>query len=430
MSDLNSILARARWPARLAYVAVLLLATLTEAGAPSGQVAERIQAFFRISFSPRDLVDAVRNVALFTGWGLVWMATSAPGAAAGREIRIATLTGLGISIMVETVQLFFSTRTPSVMDVTSNALGAFFGAFLLIWVVRLTAARRGKRSFVGVPAALFAVSYAVVAIGEAFLPLLRQARFPNFGSALERFQVALGQFSWSSLGILPAEEFLLFAPVGALAVAALNELGLDYRKAAFISAAAGGGVVLLAEVAHGFLPMPIIAGAALVHAVAVAAGAAAAATFLPRLTPALRGAQRPRAIYLFYGFTLLLWSFRPYAPERGLAGMWEKLTAPWWLPMAFARERMDLFTVFDVIGGFFLYLPLGALLAVWPLSNVGPLRGVLPALAFLVVTELLQLGILGRTLSVDDMLVATAGVLVGWVLVRRAGFTPYGTVLR
>lgn len=428
MSDLNSILDRARWPARLAYLAILLLATLTEAGAPSGGVGERIQAFFRVSFSPRNLVDAVRNVALFTGWGLVWMATAAPGGAA-REIRNAVLTGLGVSLTVETIQLFFSTRTPSVMDVTTNTLGAFLGAFLLVRMVQLTAAGQGKRSFVGIPAALFALSYSVVAFGEAFLPLLRQNRFPNFGSAFERFQVALSQFSWSSMGTLPAEEFLLFAPVGALAVAALNELGLNYKKAAVASSVAGGGLVVLAEVIHGFLPMPIIAGAALVHAVAIAAGAVAAATFLPKLTRALRGANRPRAIYLFYGFTLLLWALRPYAPERSLGGMLEKLAAPWWLPLAFARERMDLFTVFDVIGGFFLYLPLGALLAVWPLKKVGPLRGVVPALAFLVATEFMQLAVLGRTLSVDDMLVATAGVLVGWVLVRRAGFKPYGAVL-
>lgn len=428
MSDLNAILERARWPARLAYVAVLLLATLTEAGAPSGDVMERVQGFFRVSLSPRSIVDAVRNVALFTGWGLVWMATAGPSGTA-RELRNAALTGLGISLTVETLQLFFSTRTPSAMDVATNTLGSFLGAFLLVWMVKRMAAARGKRSFLGVPAAVLAVSYAITALGEAFLPLLRQNRFPNFGSPLERLLVALGQFSWSSLTTLPAEEFLLFAPAGALAVAALSEAGLDYRKSALVTSVAGTLLVLLAEVLHGFLPMPIIAGAVLVHALAVTAGAMAAGYFLPGLSRALRGAKRPRAVYLFYGFIMLLWALRPYMPERSLGSVLEKLTAPWWIPLAFARERMDLFTVFDVVGGFFLYLPLGALLAVWPLKRSGPLRGVLPALAFLVASEVLQLVVLGRTLSVDDMLVATAGVLVGWVLVRRAGFKAYGAAL-
>lgn len=428
MSELNSILDRARWPARLAYVAVLMLATLTEAGAPSGAVAERLQGLFRISMSPRDVVDAVRNVALFTGWGLVWMATAPPSGTA-RELRNALITGLGISLSVETYQLFFSTRTPSLMDVGTNTLGAFLGAYVLVWMVKRTAAARGKRSFVGIPAALLAGSYAVVAFGEAFLPLLRQNRFPNYGSPLNRLQVALEQFSWGSLGTFPAEEFMLFAPAGALAVAALAEVGVDYKKAALVASVAGGALVLAAELLHGFLPMPIIAGAVLVHVIAITAGAVATARFLPSLTRALRGASRARAIYLFYTFTMVLWALRPYAPERSLGAIAEKLTMRWWLPLAFARERMDLFTVFDVIGGFFLYLPLGALLAVWPLKRTGPLAGVAPALWFLVITEFLQLAVLGRTLSVDDMLVATAGVLVGWVLVRRAGFEPYGAAL-
>ena len=427
-APLDRTLARIRWPLRLGYLIILLLATLLESGAPSGTVSERLAEALRPSFAPRDIVDAVRNVALFAGWGLVWLVTAPPGHTVA-HIRRAVATGLAISLSVETLQLFFTTRSPSVMDVFTNTTGALLGALLVIRLVAWMARGKGAKSFVGIPALVFAVAYGLAAWSEAFLPLMRQQRFPNYGTPIDRLQTALSQFSWTSLGTLPAEEFLLFAPAGFFGVAMLVERGMGYRTAAVRVSLIGAAAVVGAEVLHGFLPLPIVAGAALVHAVSIMAGAAAAMAFLPGLSRAVRGARRPLGLYGLYAATLLLWSLRPYMPERSASVVLEKLAAPWWIPMAFARERMDLFTVSDVLVGFLLHLPLGALLAVWPLRRTGWLSGILPGLLLVTGLEVLQLVVLGRTLSVDDILVAGAGLVVGWLVVRRAGFTPYGSAL-
>jgi glycopeptide antibiotics resistance protein len=88
-----------------------------------------------------------------------------------------------------------------------------------------------------------------------------------------------------------------------------------------------------------------------------------------------------------------------------------------------------MFSVVDVMVAFFLFLPLGALLAVWPIRLRGSLRGFLPALYFAGAVELSQTMVLGRTVDITDFLVQAAGVGIGWAIVRRAGFRPYGEQL-
>ena len=80
-----------------------------------------------------------------------------------------------------------------------------------------------------------------------------------------------------------------------------------------------------------------------------------------------------------YGWVLLLWALRPFAPETSLAAMGAKLTNDWWVPLRFLGQRVDLFSVVDVVSPFFLYLPLGGLLAVWPLARRGWLANFWPA---------------------------------------------------
>ena len=66
---------------RSAYVVVLFLATLSwyrldlDAAGIEGRAGRMLDP----SLSARDVIDGVRNVVLFAGWGLVWMATAAAG---------------------------------------------------------------------------------------------------------------------------------------------------------------------------------------------------------------------------------------------------------------------------------------------------------------------------------------------------------------
>jgi VanZ family protein len=354
-------------------------------------------------------------------------------APAGRSLvsfRNAVLTGAGVSAFVETTQLFSTTRTASVLDIITNTVGSFLGAAVLVALVITVARRRGARSFVGLPAVVFAMSYGVSAFAEALVPLFRQATLPNlYGGPLGRFRLAWGMFTWSSLGRIPLTDFLLFAPAGAFAVAALAEAGRDYRRAAWLVAGIGSGLAALAEVGHGLLGLPIDAGAVVAHAAGVGGGALAAAWGLPGLTRRFRGRARPAMLLCAYGGALLLWSLRPFAPETSLSAIVGKLTDDWWIPLRFLGQRVDLFSVVDVVSPFFLYLPLGGLLAVWPLARRGWLADFWPAVYLAAGTELSQVLVQGRLLDSTDLLVQAAGALVGWTVLRRAGFAPYGSVL-
>ncbi len=367
---------------------------------------------------------------LFAGWGLVWMIT-APAGRSLVSLRNAVLTGAGVSVLVEVAQLFSTTRTASVLDLLTNTVGSFVGAAALVVLVISVARRRGARSFVGLPAMVFATSYGVSAFAEALVPLFRQTTLPNvYGGPFGRFHLAWGMFTWNSLARIPVTDILLFAPAGAFAVAALAEAGREYRSAAWWVAAVGAALAVLVEIGHGLLGLPIEAGAAVAHAVGVGGGAFAAASGLPRLTRRLRGRMRPAMLLWTYGGVLLLWALRPFAPEMSLAGIGAKLTNDWWIPLRFLGERVDLFSVVDVVSPFFLYLPLGGLLAVWPLARRGALAAFWPAVYLAAATELSQVFVQGRLLDSTDLLVQVAGALVGWTVLRRAGFAPHGSVLR
>jgi VanZ family protein len=382
------------------------------------------------SLSPRDVIDGLRNLALFAGWGLVWMITAPPGRTL-TSVRNAVLSGACVSAFVEGAQLFSTTRTASVLDILTNTVGALLGAAALVALVITVARRRDARSFVGLPALVFAGGYGVASFGEALVPLFRQTVFPNaYGGLLGRFRLTWSMFEWSSLGQIPGADIFLFAPAGAFAVAALAEAGRGYGRAASVVTAAGLGLALLAEIGHALLGLPIEAGAVLAHGVGVGVGAASAAWGLPRLTRRFRGRDRPAMLLGAYAGVLALWALRPYAPELTLTAMGEKLLNDWWVPMRFLGNRVDMFSVVDVVSPFLLYLPLGGLLAVWPLTLRGALARFWPAVWLGIATEVCQVLVQGRLLDSTDMLVQVSGAVVGWTVLRRAGYAPHGTVLR
>ena len=415
---------------RLAYLGILVLATLTSQswGLEWTGVGERFARMFTPSLSPRDVIDGARNVLLFAGWGLTWMATA--GAGIGREVRNAAISGGVLSLLIEGCQLFLSSRTPSVLDLLTNLTGALLGAVCFLFVVRALSRQVGRRSFVGLPAAVFAVCYVIAIFGEALVPLFRQENaVPGlWGGPIRRFQIVLDAFSWTSLANPPVLDALLFFPTGFLVAAWMVEVGLGYRRAARVSVASVVAVTVLAEGAHGFLGFPILPGAVLTHAVSSAGGAMLASWALPRYSRKFRGAARVRVVLGTYLPFLLLWAWRPFRLETRLPVIAEQLLGEWWKPLDSLGMRVDLFSVVDILNPFFLYFPLGALLAVWPLKTTGSLARFFPALYLAILAELGQLFVASRTLDITDMLVPMAGAAAGWVVMRRAGFRRYGTL--
>jgi glycopeptide antibiotics resistance protein len=418
---------RARLPARLAYILILLLATLTPFTVDPTEIGYKLVRAFQPYISGMDVIDGARNVVLFAGWGVVWALTTAGGAS--RAILRATVTGAVISITVEAIQLLSSNRKTSLIDVGTNTAGSFLGALGLITLIYLARERRGARSFVGIPTMLFAACYTAAVFFEAFSPLFSDGVIDGVhGGPFTRLHVALSEMSSQSLFDVTWSDLILFLPAGALLVAAWNEAGLSYGVALARTIVTGWLLVVFAELLHGGLGQRVELGAILLHGIAITLGACLAWKYLGRLTIALRGRNRVLALILVYIAVLVVWAWRPLQPEVTMAGIASKFSGDWYKPLAGLSLRYDFFTVVDVCNQFLLYLPFGALLAVWPLRRHGPLAGPLPAMWVALVLETGQIMVIGRMLDVTDLMIMVSGASIGWAVVRRAGYPVYGVL--
>jgi len=377
----------------------------------------------------RDAVDGARNLALFGGLGVVWVLSS-PSGRVWRSVWHAAVVGLLLSVSVESLQLFSPIRDASILDVTTNTLGALAGAACVALVAYAVDRARGRASFVGIPAYLFAVPYWIAALMETFAPLFRQDLLPQLGgSVAARIARAVAAIRPHSIVQLSATDFLLFVPAGAFTVAALVEGGVSYAAAWPLVALAGGALLVADEVFHGVAAEPIVLGAILVHVLAVATGAVLAASLLPRATVRLRGRGRPRALLAAYATVIMLWSWRPFVPDLSASSMAEQFSSDHWVPLQAMAQRVDLFSVADVVTQFCLYVPLGALLAVWPLRRRGAWSGLYPAFYLATVMELGKIVVAERFFDITHVLIQIAGATAGAVVVRRSGYRPYGAVL-
>ncbi|MFI5005776.1 MAG: VanZ family protein, partial [Solirubrobacterales bacterium] len=295
--------------ARLAYVAVVLLATLTDLHF-SGDLAaagERLARAFTPSLSWGDAVDGLRNVALFAGLGAVWLTTSLTGRV-GREILLATLAGLALSVTVEGLQIFSPVRTASLVDVSTNTIGALAGAVATALLIGALQRSRGARSYLGVPMLVLAGGYLLGVLCEALVPLFDSDPLVGIeGGPLTSLRAVVRSATLLSMGPARLFDVLLFAPAGFLAVMVLGESGQATRHAWRTVAAVGAIAAFATEVAHGMIRLPIGWDAAALHAAALGLGAWAAHRWLAPLTRALRGSARARAAIVSYAALLVLW---------------------------------------------------------------------------------------------------------------------------
>ena len=304
-------------------------------------------------------------------------------------------------------------------------MGTALGAVGFVLLVRLAASLRGRRSFLGIPALTIAGAYGMACFLEAAVPLFRQDEiFGASGGPLTRLRVVVAAFRWRSLLDLPVEDLVIFLPAGVFAVAACRRPASTTPPRRRRTIALGAALAVLAELLHAPNGQPIIAGAVVVHALAVALGALLAARFLPAFSQTFRGAARPRWILRALAALIALWAFRPWVPE--FLPLSERLSDSWWVPLAALSGRMDVFSVVDVVAPFCLYFPLGALLAVWPWRRHGWMADLWPVVWLAFGTEALQLFVQGRFVDVTDPLVQLSGAVIGWTVIRRAGYRPYG----
>jgi hypothetical protein len=214
-----------------------------------------------------------------------------------------------------------------------------------------------------------------------------------------------------------------------IAVAALGEFNMAYRSAALLVAGIGAFASVAAELVRAMAGFPLDASAALLHALALAAGAGLALWGLPRFTRAVHGAERPLVLTVLYVMLLALWSLRPFYPELDVDRIGAKLALERFIPLQSYRQRVDAFSAADAMIPALLLLPLGALLAVWPVRRTGPLSAFWPAFGMVALLEVGQIFVAGRYFDITDLLIAFASLGLGWSAARRAGYAPYGQMV-
>ena len=278
--------------------AVLAVATLApfHFAATAESLARGLANVFIFRYSAATAVDAVQNVLLFAGWGALWVTTSRPLPLAA-SIRGPALTGAAMSVMAETLQLFLPDRHASILDVMTNTAGAALGAASIAIAVQTARAMRTQKSYVGLPAAGFAIAYLCATVAEAALPLQSAAVLAaRSGNQLHRMHAAVTRLDWSSLWHVPLADVVLFFPLGVFGVMAWS------RWARGIGPPSGGrargerfGSILI-EVSHGSLGQPIQLGAAAAHIIGIVLGRRGVRRMAPEfLAPraGTRAARRP-----------------------------------------------------------------------------------------------------------------------------------------
>lgn len=407
-----------RTAVRLAYVAVIAVATLRGLDASPDLVLARLRLWRAMhpALRPADAVDALRNIALFAGFGAVWLASSRTRRLRNAVAR-ATLAGVLLSATVETAQLFSFRRFASVLDVLTNGAGAWLGAAVVAAAIAALARARQRVSVAPVPLLAVALPYAAACAAEAFSPLGRLDHVPGSGGG-PAAQLAAAMAYWRLDPWAPPAwtDLVLFAPAGVLLTLWAVERGARPGRAALAAALGAAPLWVVAELGRGCVGGDVRPFAVLAHAAGAALGAVVAARWVAR--DGVVEVQGWLARWGALGLTglALAWSLRPFVPEPSVAAVGRKLAGVDWQLLASLFGREDVYGVADVAVGFLLYAPLGA----WLAARRGRRGGVWPGLAVAVGSEAAQLVVVGRTVDVTDALVQGAGVLIGWAVVRRA----------
>lgn len=417
------------WTTRIAYVAIVALATLTNLHL-SGDMSAAVYRLAR-SIDPSvgwsDAVDGIRNVALFAGLGAVWVATAMSGLLRV-EVKKAVLVGFALSAIVEGTQVFSPSRTASILDLMTNTAGAFIGAFAVAGLIADAARARGEKSYVGVPALMLSGAYVLATLCEAMTPLFSADQVPDIpGGPIAWWHEAMRASLPLSISHITFSDILLFVPAGFLVVMMLAERGLAARWVRV--AAIGSALMFLVEILHGLIRLHIWWEAAVWHAAAWSFGAWAAHRWLAAMSRELRGAERARFAIVAYAMILFCWGWRPFLPETHGSLIAAQFSMDHFVPLRALAIRMDVFSALHVAQQFFLYFPLGALLAVWPLRFRGAWSHLWSGVWLAAAIELGHVVVEGRFFDITNFMIACAGLGMGWLLVRRVGFRPYGQAL-
>ena len=422
--DLLALATRHAVAFRVAYLLCIGAATLLRLGFdPSlASAAVRLHRALDPPLSFKDIVDGARNIALFAGWGATWMLT-ARAPSTRHDLLRATVFGLLVSVAVETAQLFSPFRSASILDVTTNALGAAIGAVLLLALEKRASGDLRRGTLFGVPAWMPAGALLLSAVGLTFAPSTR-ATF--IVSSLASPMARAGTVA--RLQALPVPVTALLAEmaawllVGAVVAAAISDRTGRVRVRQLLAwLLIVPGVLVAVHAGRAMVGLQRETITLPLQAASVAIGLGVGLASVRRWRSAV-SARSTRALQLGIAIALLgaamSWSPATWArpASGGLHFDWRQM-----IPMMSLLQRQDMSSVFLVLQKAGIGAALGACLA--GRNRVGATQpGVRAALLYAVVLEVGQLIVPGRYPDVTDILITTAAAGLMAILVERAGY--------
>jgi len=249
-------------------------------------------------FSPLSLTDVVFNLIIYVPFGLLMMRALGSMKFDASQLATVALAGMALSLTLESVQAFVPTRSPSLVDVFTNTLGALGGAALATlslfsgeWGKRVQEWR--KRYLISGPIAtlgLLAVAMWMVAQLSPFVPspslstlrhglspiwqwLTESAPFSTLGwiqhsAALFAVAVAIKQV------LKPTHKgWPIYLLLGAILLLKVPVMGRQLSPEALFGWITG--CTLAATLASGRKALTLAAGAALIYAAAERLGSSA-----------------------------------------------------------------------------------------------------------------------------------------------------------
>jgi VanZ family protein len=223
-----------------------------------GSVPARLLSAIDLPFSSgwrSDKKDIVLNVILFLPFGALLFLHRAKGIAASRSVLAPALYGMLFSVVIETTQCFLPTRTPSLVDVCTNTLGALFGAIAIrtsLRVIEQTTEEETRRAFRRNALFLALAAYSLVLVASNMYTLDPVRSLPELAVRGKAFLCS----SWIEDATLAkaAGPILYFGVLAYLTAkwAMLSFPGLRSTSTYFIVFLAGSAFVLCMETLQAF----------------------------------------------------------------------------------------------------------------------------------------------------------------------------------
>ncbi len=398
-----------------------------------GQAVSKLHLVGNSLNGPFSRSDVVSNVLLFLPWGGLYTFRRANRPGFWASLLGATFSGMALSGLVETCQLFAPSRTTSLVDLVANTAGAALGALAgwalgrrlwPTWSVRLTRVANERP----IAACALAVAAGLMIAGlspfDVSIDLgdlrtaVKQARPIPFGPSLGGTPAPAEPWSW-------VQEGLSAVLSGALFALALKEAGKSGVKAVAVTAALGGILALAIEGAQLVIPSRVADMTSVLLAVIGSAVGGAVVVGSPQRT--LRQWAGPALVVWALAVALAAWTPpRLAAPETWSLQAWQLI--PFW---SYYR-RTDVYAVADLLNQVMSFIPLGVLLAVRS-PRLSAWHALVAGLGLGLVLEMGQLGLAERTAEITDALSAGAGAFLGvrlwrWAIASRissAGHARY-----